>query len=55
MCIRDRQIEGVTSFTDALTAQLVPKIIQQIAPLINANGDGNNSANQGDGLNSRNG
>ena len=49
------QIEGVNSFTDALTAQLVPKIIQQIAPLINANGDGNNSANQGDGLNSRNG
>jgi len=34
------QIEGVNSFTDALTAQLVPKIIQQIAPLINANGDG---------------
>ena len=29
--------------------------IQQIAPLINANGDGNNSAIEGDGLNSRTG
>ena len=49
------QIEGVQSFTEALSAQLVPKIIEQIAPLINKNSQGNNSAIEGDGLNSRTG
>jgi len=31
------QIEGVGSFTDALAAQIVPKIMEQIAPLIQTN------------------
>jgi hypothetical protein len=43
------QIEGVGGFTEALAAQLVPKIIEQIAPLINTNNNGG-STQQGAGV-----
>jgi hypothetical protein len=43
------QIEGVNSFTEALAAQLVPKIIEQIAPLINTNNNGG-TTEQGAGV-----
>jgi len=43
------QIEGVSSFTDALAAQLVPKIIEQIRPMIQGNSNGG-STQQGAGL-----
>ena len=43
------QIEGVGSFTDALAAQIVPKIVEQIAPLIGDNTNGG-TTEQGAGV-----
>lgn len=43
------QIEGVGSFTEALAAQIVPKIVEQIAPLIGNNTNGG-TTEQGAGV-----
>jgi TP901 family phage tail tape measure protein len=43
------QIEGVGSFTEALAAQIVPKIVEQIAPLIGDNTNGG-TTEQGAGV-----